>query len=125
MLRMLISSIWTAANTLLSSNENPSVDQPPTSKWRAIGKFLAAALSTIGIPFIQSMTESEALYECVNTLLSTSTATPATATRSHNNHRQRPNPGLSRHSRSHFRRRPHHNGGAVRIVKPTIHVHIH
>ena len=121
MLRFLLSSIWTTANAL--RNQNATVtdnNQATTSKWRTIGKFLLSVLTTLGIPFVQSLTENETVYDCVNTLLANSPTT-----RSANARQQRSNSSLSRFSRTNFRRRSNHENRVVRIIKPTIHIHIH
>jgi hypothetical protein len=122
MLRIIISSIWTTANTLLNRSQNTTPDQPSTSKWRIFRNFIFSTISTLGIPLIRSITANDTLYECVNTLLANSTTN-----RNNNNidHHQRQNSGISRHSRPNFRRRSHHNGGVVRIIKPTINIHLH
>jgi hypothetical protein len=119
MLRVLIGSIWAAASALLTPSQNLPTTQPVTSKWRTIGNFFLSTLSNIGIPLIRTMTEGEALYECVNTLLANPTAT--TVTRNHTDHPS----NLSRHSRPNFRRRIIHNGRNVRITKQVINIHIH
>ncbi len=118
MLRVLIGGIWDAANAFVSPGQNLPIDRPSTSRWRAIGNFLFSMVSNIGIPLVRSMTANETLYECVNTLLANPTTT---TTRNHNDHHS----NISRHSRPNFRRRTHHNGGNVRIIRPTIHIHIH
>ena len=118
MLRVLIGSIWSAASALLTPSQNPPTAQPVTSKWRTIGNFLFSTLSNIGIPLLRTMTEGEALYECVNTLLANPTTTVTrNRTEQHSN--------ISRHSRPNFRRRTNHHGGNVRIIKQNIHIHIH
>jgi len=116
MFRALISGIWSTAATLLSNNQNP----PTTSKWRIFRNFIFSTMSTIGIPLVQSLTESDTIYEYVNTFLANSTTT-----RNNIDHRQQRNSNLSRFSRPNFRRRSHHNGGTVRIIKPIINIHIH
>lgn len=121
MLRVVISTIWATATTLLNGAQNPPADQPTTSKWHTFRNFIFSTLSTFGIPLIQSMTENNTLYDCVNTFLAHSTTNRNTTV----DHRQRQNSGISRYSRPNFRRRTHHNGGVVRIIRPTIHIHIH
>jgi len=120
MLRILISSIWTTANTLFNHSQNTTPDQPSTSKWRTFRNFIFSTISTLGIPLIRSITANDTLYECVNTLLANSTTN-----RNNIDHHQRQNSGISRYSRPNFRRRSHHNGGVVRIIKPTINIHLH
>lgn len=120
MWRLVVTSILTAANTLLNRNETQ--ENNSTSKWRSIANFLLSTLNAIGVPFVRTLTENETVYECVNTLLSNSTTT---TTRNGNNNRQQTNSNLSRFSRPHFRRRSHHENRTVRIIKPTIHIHIH
>jgi hypothetical protein len=120
MFRVLMNGIWATANTFLSSNQNPTTDQPTTSKWRTFRNFIFSTISTIGIPLVRSITGNDTLYEYVNTFLASSTPN-----RNNIDHHQRHNSGLSRFSRTNFRRRSHHNGGIVRIVKPTINIHIH
>ena len=121
MLRVLISGIWTTANTLLTRSQNPVPDQPSTSKWHTFRQIIVSAISLFGIPLARTLTGNDTIYECVNTFLANST------TNRNNNidHRERQNSGLSRYSRPSFRRRSHHNGGVVRIIKPTINIHIH
>jgi hypothetical protein len=122
MWRILINSIWAAANTLLSPGQNQPIDQPSRSKWRTIGNFFFSTLANIGFPLARSIAQNETLYECVNALLATPTTTTA---RNHNDHHERHNSNLSRYSRPNFRRRSHHNGGTVRFIKPIINIHIH
>ncbi len=120
MLRVLISGIWATANTFLNNNQNPTTDQTSTSKWRIFRNFLFSTISTIGIPFVRRIAGNDTVYEYVNTFLASSTTN-----RNNIDHHQRENSGLNRFSRPNFRRRPHRNGGIVRIVKPTINIHIH
>lgn len=120
MLRVVLSSIWATANALLTRNQTVDNNQATTSKWHTIGKFLLSTLTTLGVPFVRSLTQNETVYDCVNALLSN-----PTTTRNANIHRQRSNSGLSRFSRPNFRRRSHHENQVVRIIKPTIHIHIH
>jgi len=125
MLRILISSIWTTANTLLNRSQNTTPDQPSTSKWRTFRNFIFSTISTFGIPLIRSITGNDTLYECVNTLLANSTTNRNNNNNNNIDHHQRQNSGISRYSRPNFRRRSHHNGGVVRIIKPTINIHFH
>lgn len=122
MLRVLINGIWTTANTLLNKSQNPTTNPPSTSKWRIFRNFIYSTFTYIGIPLVRSFTGTDAVFEYVNTYLGNSTTT---TTRNNIDHRQRHNSNLSRFSRPNFRRRPYHNGGIVRIIKPTINIHIH
>jgi hypothetical protein len=118
MLRLLISGIWTTASTLLSLNQNPAVDQPSsTSKWRTFRNLFFSTISAFGIPLVRSMATNDTLYEYVNTFLGNSIPT-----RTNTDHHQRRNNSINRNSRPNFRRRSHHNGGIVRIVKPTFNI---
>ncbi|CAF2469966.1 unnamed protein product [Rotaria sp. Silwood2] len=120
MLRVLITGIWTATNTLLNRNQNPPNEQSSTSKWHKFRHFIFAAISSFGISFVRSITENEAIYEYVNTCLANSTTNRTSV-----EHRQQRNSGVNRLSRPNFRRRSYHNSGAIRIIKPTINIHIH
>ncbi len=120
MLRVLINSIWTTANTLFNNGQNPAINPPSTSKWRIFRNFIFSTITNIGIPLVRSYTGTDTVFEYVNTVLANSTTT-----RNNIDHHQRPNSNLSRFSRPNFRRRSHHNGGIVRIIKPTINIHIH
>jgi hypothetical protein len=120
MLRILFSGIWTTANTLLNRNQNPTADQPTTSRWGVFRNLIFSTITAIGTPLLRSITGTDTVYECVNTLLANSTTN-----RNNIAHRQGHNSGISRFSRPNFRRRTQHNGGIVRIIKPTINIHIH
>ena len=120
MLRVIISSIWTVANTFLNRSQNLAEDQPSTSKWRTLRNLICSTISTLGIPLIRSISGSDTVYECVNTLLASSTTN-----RNPVEQPQRRPTSISRFSRPNFSRRSHHNGGIVRILKPTINIHIH
>ncbi|CAF0734141.1 unnamed protein product [Rotaria sordida] len=120
MLRVLVSGIWTTANTLLNRNQNSSNEQSSTSTWHKFRNFIFSAISSFGIPLVRSITQNETLYEYVNTCLAYSTTN-----RNNVDHRQQRNPGVNRLSRPNFRRRSYHNGGVIRIIKPTINIHIH
>ena len=120
MFRGLINGIWTTASMVLNHNRNSTNNPPSTSKWRIFRNFIFSAISTLGIPFVRSITESDTLYEYVNTCLAYSTTN-----RNNIDHRQRRDSGVSRLSRPDFRRRSYRIGGIVRIVKPSINIHIH
>lgn len=111
MLRLFLNGIYAVTNTLLNQNEA----QTSTSRWRIFRNFLSSTMTILGRPLIRSITGNETVYEYVNTLLSNPTT---------REHHQRPHSGLDRHSRPVFRRRTHHRGG-VRIIRPTIHIHVH
>jgi hypothetical protein len=121
MLRVLINGILTTANTLLNNSQNLTTNPPSTSKWRIFRNFIYSTFTIIGIPLVRSITGTDTVFEYVNTYLANSTTT-----RNNIDHRQqRHNSNLSRFSRPNFRRRSYHNGGIVRIIKPTINIHIH
>lgn len=123
MWRALISSVLATANILLNNNQNSTLDPTTTattSKWRQFRNFLFSTLTSFGIPFAQSMLGDNAIYEYVNSSLVNSPTT-----RNNIDHHERHNSNLNRHSRPNFRRRSHHNHGNVRIIKPTIHIHLH
>jgi hypothetical protein len=120
MLRVLANGIFATASSLLTRNQNPPTGQPSTSRWHMFRQFIFSTVSAIAIPFIRSTTAGDTLYECVNTLLASSTTT-----RNNIDHRQRNQSGINRLSRPSFRRRSNHNGGIVRIIRPTINIHIH
>ena len=120
MLRAILNGILSTTNTLLINTETPAIDRPSTSRWRTFGNFLYSTLSTFGIPLLRLVTGGDTVYECVNSLLVNSSPT-----RNHTDQRQRTNSNLNRLSRPNFRRRSHHHGGNVRILKPTIHIHLH
>lgn len=121
MWRLLINGILATANALLSNNQNATTDLPATtSTWRRFRNFIFSTIATVGIPLAQSAIENNAGYEYVNTILANSPTA-----RNNIDQRERHNSNLSRHSRPNFRRRSHHNSGNVRIIKPTIHIHIH
>ncbi|CAF0776502.1 unnamed protein product [Rotaria sp. Silwood1] len=120
MLRVLISGIWATANTLLNRDQNSSNEQSSTSTWHKFRNFIFSTISSVGIPFVRSITENETLYEYVNTCLAHSTTN-----RNNVDRRQQRNSGVSQSSRPNFRRRLYHNNGVIRIIKPTINIHIH
>jgi hypothetical protein len=120
MLRVLVSGIWATANTLLTRDQNRTIEQQSTSKWRIFRNFIFSTISAIGIPFVRTITANDTLYEYINTFLASSTTA-----RNNIDHRQQRQSGINRLSRPNFRRRSHHNGGIIRILKPTINIHIH
>ena len=122
MLRHLLGGICTTANLLLNrASNNAPTNQTTTSKWRVLRDILLAMISAVGIPLVQSLTASETVYELVNASLANATAAQTSPAR-----RQRDERGVSDMSRPNFRRRTQHSHrGVVRIVKPTINIHIH
>ncbi|CAF3146652.1 unnamed protein product [Rotaria socialis] len=120
MFRVLISSIRATANMLLVHHQNLPSDQSSTSKWHKFRNIFFSTISSLGISFIRSLTETDTLYECVNTYLAHSATNRNTV-----DPRKRNNSGVSRLSRPNFRRRSCRSSGIIRIVKPKIHIHIH
>ncbi|CAF0779476.1 unnamed protein product [Adineta steineri] len=118
---ILFNGLLAAGNIFFNRGQNTTPDQRPISKWRTFCNFIFSTISTVGIPLIQSATGNDTAYEFVNAALGSST------TNRNNNidHHERQNSGISRLSRPNFRRRRHHSSGAVRIIRPTINIHIH
>lgn len=114
MLRMLVNRIVSSANGLLTYNQ--------TTTWGIFRNFIASTFTIFGRPLMRRLTNSDTLYECVNTLLSNPTTTTTTVTQHHTEQRQRQNSNLNRHSRPNFRRRTHRP--VIRIIKPTVHIHM-
>lgn len=111
MLRILISSLVSSANSLLATSQ--------TSKWTMLRNFVSSTFSIFGRPLLRRFTNNDTVYECVNTLLSN-----PTAAQQYTEHRQQQqNSHLNRFSRTNFRRRTHRP--VIRIVNPTFHIHMH
>lgn len=110
MLRILISSLVSSANAFLATNQ--------TSKWDMFRNFVSSTFSIFGRPLLRRFTNNDTVYECVNTLLSN-----PTAAQQYTEHRQQQNSHLNRFSRPNFRRRTHRP--VIRIVNPTVHIHMH